>query len=68
MIPISSNNTLTINSEWYHKTGNIGVVKTLVKPDSKNFDERNVDKMLVKALISVLYCTLILLCGLTLKG
>ena len=29
------------------------VVK-LAKPDSKNFDERNVDKMLVKALIFVL--------------
>ena len=36
--------------------------------DSKTVDERNVDEMLVKALIFVLYCTLILLGGFTLKG
>ena len=33
----------------------------MTKPDSKTFVERNVDEMLVKALIFVLYCTLILL-------
>ena len=51
---------------------------TLVKSDSKNFDERNIDEMLVKALIFVMYCstfihianyleTLILFSGFTLN-
>ena len=53
----------------YRKTGNSGV--TLVKSDSKNFDERSVDKLLVK--VHVLFCInylkmLILLSGFTLKG
>ena len=37
----------------------------LVKPDLKNLDEKNIDEMLVKALIVVLH---ILLGGFTLKG
>ena len=32
----------------------------MTKSDSKNFDERNMDEMLVKALIFVLYCMHIL--------
>ena len=39
----------------YHKTEKFWHCYTLAKPDSKNFDKRNFDEMLVKALVFVLY-------------
>ena len=45
------------SGRYYHKTRNFGIAKLWRNLSLKNFDERNVDEILVKSAYFILYCS-----------